>query len=80
MRSTSVSSPAEPGCGVSGSAGCGSGASGAGGGGVREPGDDHAAGPRRFHEVVGAEPSVDATGIQTVGVKGYDGFVLAVKA
>jgi hypothetical protein len=29
--------------------------------------------------VVGAEPTVDATGIQTVGVKGYDGFVLALK-
>ncbi len=43
-------------------------------------GDDASAvGARRFHEVVAASPEVDATGIQTVGVKGYDGFVLAVK-
>lgn len=32
---------------------------------------------RQFHEVVGAEPRVSATTIQTVGVKGYDGFTLA---
>jgi predicted O-methyltransferase YrrM len=41
--------------------------------------DERVTGARRFHEVVGAEPSVAATGIQTVGVKGYDGFVLALK-
>jgi predicted O-methyltransferase YrrM len=49
------------------------------GGRVLEPDDDNTAGARRFHEVVGAEPSVDATAIQTVGVKGYDGFVFALK-
>jgi predicted O-methyltransferase YrrM len=49
------------------------------GGAVADPHDDHPSvvGARRFHAVVGAEPRVDATGIQTVGVKGYDGFVLA---
>ncbi len=40
--------------------------------------DERVAGARRFHEVVGAEPRVSATGIQTVGVKGYDGLVLAL--
>jgi predicted O-methyltransferase YrrM len=44
---------------------------------ILEPGDDSTRGARRFHEVVGSESRVDATGIQTVGVKGYDGFVLA---
>jgi predicted O-methyltransferase YrrM len=47
------------------------------GGRILEPDDPHSAGARRFHEVVGAEPRVDATGIQTVGLKGYDGFVFA---
>jgi predicted O-methyltransferase YrrM len=47
------------------------------GGRILEPGDPNSEGAKRFHEVVGAEPRVDATGIQTVGVKGYDGFVLA---
>ena len=41
--------------------------------------DERVVGARRFHAVVGAEPRVTATGIQTVGVKGYDGFVLALK-
>jgi predicted O-methyltransferase YrrM len=31
---------------------------------------------RRFHEMLAAEPRVEATTIQTVGVKGYDGFSL----
>jgi predicted O-methyltransferase YrrM len=50
-------------------------------GAVADADDDHPSvvGARRFHAVVGAEPTVDATGIQTVGVKGYDGFVLALK-
>jgi predicted O-methyltransferase YrrM len=47
------------------------------GGRILEPDEANSAGARRFHEVVGAEPRVDATGVQTVGVKGYDGFVLA---
>jgi len=34
-------------------------------------------GSRRLHEVVAAEPRVSATSVQTVGVKGYDGFLLA---
>jgi hypothetical protein len=33
---------------------------------------------RRFAEIVAAEPRVSATAIQTVGAKGYDGFVLAL--
>ncbi len=32
---------------------------------------------RRFHEMLAAEPRVEATTIQTVGGKGYDGFSLA---
>jgi predicted O-methyltransferase YrrM len=35
-------------------------------------------GMRRFVERLAAEPRVSATGIQTVGGKGYDGFVLAL--
>jgi predicted O-methyltransferase YrrM len=31
---------------------------------------------RRFHEMLAAEPRVEATTIQTVGAKGYDGFTL----
>lgn len=31
---------------------------------------------RRFHEQLAAEPQVEATTIQTVGSKGYDGFSL----
>ncbi|HEY1480595.1 MAG TPA: O-methyltransferase [Gaiellales bacterium] len=33
---------------------------------------------RRLHELVAAEPRVTATTIQTVGSKGYDGFLLAL--
>jgi predicted O-methyltransferase YrrM len=35
-------------------------------------------GSRRFAELVGAEPRLRATAVQTVGAKGYDGFALAV--
>jgi predicted O-methyltransferase YrrM len=35
-------------------------------------------GVRLFHERLAAEPRVQATVIQTVGVKGYDGFALAL--
>jgi predicted O-methyltransferase YrrM len=35
-------------------------------------------GARRFTEMVGKEPRVSATMVQTVGSKGYDGFTLAV--
>lgn len=34
-------------------------------------------GIRRFNEIVAAEPRVTATVVQTVGSKGYDGFVIA---
>jgi predicted O-methyltransferase YrrM len=33
---------------------------------------------RRFHEMLAAEPRVEATTIQTVGGKGYDGFSIAL--
>jgi predicted O-methyltransferase YrrM len=33
-------------------------------------------GVRRLHELVGAEPRVTATTIQTVGSKGYDGLMV----
>ena len=33
---------------------------------------------RRLHEILAAEPRVEATTIQTVGTKGYDGFALAL--
>jgi predicted O-methyltransferase YrrM len=35
-------------------------------------------GVRRFIEVLAAEPSVSGTAIQTVGTKGYDGFVIVL--
>jgi len=40
--------------------------------------DQATLGTRRLLEVMGTEPRVDATVIQTVGSKGYDGFALAV--
>lgn len=33
---------------------------------------------RRLHEMAGADPRVSATAIQTVGGKGYDGFMIAL--
>ena len=35
-------------------------------------------GVRRFYEMLGAEPRLSATAIQTVGAKGHDGFALAL--
>ena len=35
-------------------------------------------GVRRLNEMIKAEPRVSATAVQTVGVKGYDGFTVAV--
>jgi predicted O-methyltransferase YrrM len=35
-------------------------------------------GVRRMHELIAAEPRVEATAVQTVGAKGYDGFALAL--
>jgi predicted O-methyltransferase YrrM len=40
--------------------------------------DPHIQGVRMFTEMVAAEPRLSATVLQTVGVKGYDGFTLAV--
>ncbi len=35
-------------------------------------------GIRRLHEMIAAEPRVDATAFQTVGAKGYDGLTIAL--
>lgn len=40
--------------------------------------DANVKGVRRLHEMLAAEPRLDATTIQTVGSKGYDGFTLAL--
>jgi predicted O-methyltransferase YrrM len=50
------------------------------GGGLADPADpDEAiAAQRRLHEMLAEEPRVSATTIQTVGVKGYDGFLIAL--
>ena len=40
--------------------------------------DPAIAAQRELHEMLAAEPRVSATTIQTVGVKGYDGFSLAL--
>ncbi len=39
--------------------------------------DDMALGGRRLFDAVAADPRVDATAIQTVGSKGWDGFLIA---
>lgn len=39
--------------------------------------DPNVRGVRRCIELIASEPRVDATVVQTVGVKGYDGFALA---
>jgi predicted O-methyltransferase YrrM len=38
--------------------------------------DPDIVGIRRMHELIAAEPRVNATAIQTVGAKGYDGYTL----
>jgi predicted O-methyltransferase YrrM len=40
--------------------------------------DANVEGIRRFSELVAAEPRLSATAIQTVGSKGYDGFLMAL--
>ena len=35
-------------------------------------------GVRRMNEIIAAEPRLNATAIQTVGSKGYDGFMMAI--
>lgn len=49
-------------------------------GGLADEGSDDPAvkAQRRLHEMLAAEPRVSATTIQTVGVKGYDGFAVAL--
>ena len=49
------------------------------GGRVVDPnGDANVQGVRRLVDAVAAEPRVSATVIQTVGAKGYDGYLLAI--
>ena len=43
-----------------------------------ESADQVIVGTRRLHQTVGEDERVDATVIQTVGAKGYDGFLLAL--
>jgi predicted O-methyltransferase YrrM len=47
---------------------------------IADPADDHPAiaGTRRFFDRLGAEPRLTATAVQTVGVKGWDGFAIAI--
>jgi predicted O-methyltransferase YrrM len=40
--------------------------------------DPSVQGTRRFLEMLAAEPRLDATALQTVGSKGYDGFAMAL--
>lgn len=40
--------------------------------------DPNALSVRRMHELIAAEPRADATALQTVGVKGYDGFTVVL--
>jgi predicted O-methyltransferase YrrM len=40
--------------------------------------DPQVVGVRELHALIAAEPRVTATAIQTVGVKGYDGFTIAL--
>jgi predicted O-methyltransferase YrrM len=49
-------------------------------GGLADPDSDDPTIPaqRRLHEILAAEPRVEATTIQTVGAKGYDGFSIAL--
>ena len=41
-------------------------------------GDETIEAQRRLHEMIAADPRVEATTIQTVGSKGYDGFTIAL--
>jgi predicted O-methyltransferase YrrM len=43
-----------------------------------DSGDESVDGARRLIDMLSVEPRLDATVIQTVGAKGYDGFALAV--
>ena len=50
------------------------------GGAIADDGstDPAVVGTRRMHEMIAAEPRVEATAVQTVGSKGYDGFTLVL--
>jgi predicted O-methyltransferase YrrM len=50
------------------------------GGGVADPDstDPSVLGTRELAELLASEPRVDATAVQTVGSKGYDGFAIAL--
>jgi predicted O-methyltransferase YrrM len=50
------------------------------GGAVADDGDGDATvqGVRRFYELLAADPRVSATAIQTVGLKGHDGFAIGL--
>ncbi|MCC3289416.1 MULTISPECIES: O-methyltransferase [unclassified Arthrobacter] len=51
------------------------------GGSVLDPGGDEAVqGTRAAVDILGSHPRLDATALQTVGSKGWDGFALAVVA
>ncbi|HSS33194.1 MAG TPA: O-methyltransferase [Solirubrobacterales bacterium] len=43
-----------------------------------EASDEATKAQRKLHEILAEEPRVSATTIQTVGVKGYDGFTIAL--
>ncbi|WP_308198683.1 O-methyltransferase [Hoyosella sp. YIM 151337] len=47
-------------------------------GAILDPQDDAARGVRSGLEAIGAHPRLQATALQTVGSKGWDGFALAV--
>ncbi|MEC3973687.1 O-methyltransferase [Amycolatopsis sp. H20-H5] len=40
--------------------------------------DPNVLGIRKMHDLIAAEPRVDATALQTVGTKGYDGLTIAL--
>jgi predicted O-methyltransferase YrrM len=40
--------------------------------------DESIKGIQRFIDLLGSEPRIDATAIQTVGSKGYDGFAIGL--
>jgi predicted O-methyltransferase YrrM len=44
----------------------------------KDGGDPSVQGTRDLYETIAAEPRLTATAVQTVGVKGYDGFLLAL--
>jgi predicted O-methyltransferase YrrM len=50
------------------------------GGAVLDARSDNSAieGTRRLIDTISTTPSVEATAIQTVGAKGYDGFAMAI--